>query len=182
MRDKIDLANQLKPAVSTLRTIVASLAGGVVVFAVLAIWMRLAGPQEPVEISVPVLTILAVVLFPLALAASRVVAAMLVRNSRRQIATDNRSSRSETAAAGESQRIGALCGVFQTKTIIAAAFLEGAALVSIFAFMLEGSPLALLLAGLLVAALIAMAPSAARVADWIERQLRLVDEEARLVP
>jgi hypothetical protein len=180
MRDNFELANQLNPAVMTLRTIVASLAGGVVAFAVLAVWMRLSGPQEPVERSVPVLTMLALALFPVALAASRLLAALFVRNSRRRIAVENRISQSESLVADDARRAGALCGVLQTKTIVAAAVLEGVARLSIFAFLLEGSLLALVVAGLLAAAILAMVPSAARTVRWIERQLRLMDEETRL--
>ena len=180
MRDNSRLVSELKPAVMTLRMIVASLAGGVVMFALVAIWMRLAGQQTPVERSVPLLTMLALVLFPVALGASRLVAGIVVRNSRRQIAADG-PSQAAAVGSGESQRAGALYAVFQTKTIIAAAVLEGAAFLSLFAFMLEGSPLGLVMAILLAAAIIAMFPSAARAADWIERQLRCIDEERPLV-
>jgi len=179
MRDNSRLVSELKPAVMTLRMIVASLAGGVVVFALVAIWMRLAGQQTPVERSVPLLTMLALVLFPVALGASRLVAGIVVRNSRRQIVADRASA--AAVGSGESQRAGALYAVFQTKTIIAAAVLEGAAFLSLFAFLLEGSPLGLVMAILLAAAIFAMFPSATRAADWIERQLRCIDEEKPLV-
>ncbi|MEX0678656.1 MAG: hypothetical protein WD063_16370 [Pirellulales bacterium] len=180
----VDLVDELKPRVMTLRMIVGALAGGVMAFAALAVLTRAAAPQEPVDERAQLLTLLALGLFPVALLASRILPAVMVKKARRQIGAgfDFTSIKQGPGAfLSELGEAGALVGVYRTKTIIAAAVLEGAALFGVFAFLLEGSLIALGLAVLLVAAIVAMFPSASRIAGWIERQLRQMDEEKLLV-
>ena len=67
--------------------------------------------------------------------------------------------------------------VYMTRTIVAAALIEGAAFMSIVAYMLEGSTVALGLAVALVAGILLHFPTASRVVGWIEAQVRRVEEE-----
>ncbi len=66
----------------------------------------------------------------------------------------------------------ALAGLYQTTTIVAAAFLEGAAFMNVVAFLLEGNPISLGLAIGLAMGILAMFPSGQRIATWVEMQLR----------
>jgi hypothetical protein len=72
---------------------------------------------------------------------------------------------------------GKLSIVYMTRTIVAAALLEGAALMAIVAYMLEGSTVALGLAVALVAGILLHFPTASRVAGRIETKMRRVEEE-----
>jgi hypothetical protein len=70
--------------------------------------------------------------------------------------------------------------VYQTQAIIAAAALEAVAFVSVTAFLLDGSQVALALGLLLAAAIVAMVPRLPRVVQWIDEQRRLMDDEKLL--
>ena len=67
----------------------------------------------------------------------------------------------------------ALAGVFQVRTIISVAILEGAAFANLMFYMvLEHSPWSLAMAGLLVAAIATKFPTAGGIADWCTRRAR----------
>lgn len=177
-----NLVDKLKPAVMVLRIIVVALASGVMLFVAVAMWMRLSRPQ-PAAADAEMLTMLAIGLAPLALIASRIVPAILVRNARRQIAAGHDPSPSKEgprAPLSELGDAGALAGVYQTKTIISAALLEGAAFFSATAYMLEGNQIALGLSLGFAGVILTMFPSASRVAEWIAGQRRLMGEEKLL--
>ena len=83
------------------------------------------------------------------------------------------------AAAG-SAATGKLFGVYQTKTIIGAAMIEGAAFLNLVAYLLEGNPITLGLGLGLAVVIAALFPSPSRVANWIEQRLRLMDDNKML--
>jgi hypothetical protein len=72
---------------------------------------------------------------------------------------------------------GTLYGVYQTKTIVGAALLEGVAFLSITAFLLEGTWIALGVGVGLAVVVLTMFPSAPRAAEWVEGQMRRIQEE-----
>ncbi|HVX60236.1 MAG TPA: hypothetical protein VHC19_06540, partial [Pirellulales bacterium] len=63
---------------------------------------------------------------------------------------------------------------------IAVAILEGAAFFLVVAYQLERNPLALAVAIPLIIVIAAHFPTPARVAEWVERQLRRLDEDRQL--
>ena len=72
---------------------------------------------------------------------------------------------------------GQLFVVFQTRTIVAGALLEGTAFFALITYMIERSPLALTLAVLLILGVAVHFPTRSGVIRWIEDQLRLVERE-----
>jgi hypothetical protein len=182
-----DLADKLKPVVNTLRIIVLALASGVLVFACVAAAVRMSQPQQPANDMAALLTTLAIVLAPLALLAKGILPGMFVKQARARIAAGkfevpvNPRAGAAPPLVPELADAGRFFVVYQTHTIIGAAMLEGVAFLSLTAFMLNGSTVALALGLLLVAAIVAMVPRMPRVVQWINEQLRLLDEEKLLV-
>lgn len=175
-----DLADKLKPAVITLRIIVLAMASGVLVFACVAAVVRMSQPPQPANDAVPLLTTLAIVLAPLALLAKGILPGVFVKQARARIAAGNPRAGAAPPPLSELGAAGKFFMVYQTQAIIAAATLEAVAFVSVTAFLLDGSQVALALGLLLAAAIVAMVPRLPRVVQWINEQRRLMDEEKLL--
>lgn len=181
-----ELANRLKPAVRVLRIIVGAMSLGILGFACVVVTVRMARAPEPGEMQ-KLLTPLAIGAALVAVVASRVVPALVVNRSRRQIAagkftqSQNTSPDGPLADVAELGDTGKLFSVYQTHTIVAAALLEGAAFLNLVATMLSGSVVTLAVAIMLAMLILAMFPSAQRVAGWIDEQRRLIDDEKLLV-
>jgi len=187
--DKSDLAERLGPAIMTLRIIVVALASGVAAFAVAAVVIRMQQAAAQANDADGLLTTLGIAAAPVALLLSRFLPGTIVANSRRQIASGQYGSAgrppapqasgspSSAAAVDDDAK---LFMVYQTKTIIAAALLEGAAFLNIVAFLLGGNLIALGVACLLALAIAAMFPRTSSVVEWIEGQRRLMAEEKLL--
>jgi hypothetical protein len=75
---------------------------------------------------------------------------------------------------------GKLAVAYQTSTIAGAAVLEGVAFMNIVTYLVNGSLTPLVVGVCLVLPLAAMFPSAPRVANWIDGQLRLMADEKML--
>lgn len=184
-----DLDQRLRPAILTLRIIVMALAAGVVIFAVTAILIRLQQAQAPADDAAWMLTILGFAAAPVAFVLSRFVPSVFVAKARRQIANGQfgpPAGANTNPTDGPQSSLfqlgddGKLFMVYQTKTILAAALLEGAAFLNVVAFLLGGIPIALVLALLLTLAIVAMFPRTSQVVEWIETQRRLMAEEKLL--
>jgi len=72
-----------------------------------------------------------------------------------------------------------LYGLFQTKTILAAALLEGPALLNLVAFMFEGHQISLIITGVLIALLLTLFPTAASVESWVEGEIAAIEQMRR---
>ena len=157
-----------------LRIIVLTLVGGAVVFAGTAMILRSGRPAE-----VTLLSTLAGGLAFFAIAMAAVVPALVVQQGRRQIragtfSPPRRGGLQQRLADDETGR-GKLLLLYQTRTILAAAFLDGAALFNCTAYLVEGSTISLALGGLTLPLLIALLfPFPARVRRWIDVQERLL--------
>ncbi|MEX2114619.1 MAG: hypothetical protein WD845_15605 [Pirellulales bacterium] len=175
------LAEKLRPLVLTLRIILGSLAAGVFLFAAVALALR-AGDGMPARGNgVDFLSMLAMVWTPLAVILSRVVPMLIAGNARAKIAAGTYSSARDGASSpSASSDTDLLMGLYQSNTIIAAAFLEGTAFFNLVAYLLEGNPVSLGLGIGLAMAILWMLPSAHRTANWIELQLRSIGEERAL--
>ena len=184
-----DLTERLKPAIMTLRIIVIALATGVVAFAITAIVIRMQQAAAPANDAAGLLTTLGIAAAPVAFLLSRFLPALFVAKTRGQIASgqygvpagsNSRETNGPQSSLGQLGDDGKLFTVYQTKTIISAAVLDGAAFLSIVAFLLGGSLIALGLGLLLALAIVAMFPRTSRVLEWIEAQRRLMAEEKLL--
>jgi len=171
-----DLCEKLRPGVRTLQIVIGALAFGVVSFAVVAIVIRALDPQP--DGAAGVLSLMAYGMAPVALVLSRVMQAVVINGSRKQIIAGTYAKPTESLA--ELGERGALFTVYQSSLLVGGAILEGAAFLCIAAFLIEGSWPALVLAGGLLLALLAMLPRTERVTQWIEAQHRLLNEEKLL--
>jgi len=176
-----DLAEKLKPAVLTLRMILFALASGVVTFGGFVIWMQMNGKLDQADEAGQSMTLIALGFAPVALVASRIVPSLMVRNARRQIAAGTfQLSRNVAAFLSELGDVGKLFSIHQTKTIVSGAILEGAAFLGVIAYMFGGSLIVLGMSVLLVGAILILFPSVPSVMEWIEEQMRLIEEEKNL--
>lgn len=70
-----------------------------------------------------------------------------------------------------------LLSVFQTKTIISAALFEGWAFFATVAYLIEGDPLGVGLAIVLIIGVAAHFPTQSRAIAWVEQQLELLEQK-----
>lgn len=179
-----ELADKIKPGITTLRLVLGAMVAASVVFLSIACGLRLVGTFGPITVTAGLLRWVAVGLAPIAFLASRALSAFQIECARRQLATGAFVSRPDADAANapgylaELGDAGTLFNVYTTQAIIAAGCLELSTLACIAAFMFTGSLASLAISLALICAIVAVCPFSARgVADWIEEQLRLVDEE-----
>jgi hypothetical protein len=191
--DDRDLEDRVGPAVIVLRIIVVALACGVLGFAAVAVVTRVnrVQPQPPAQPQqagggLELLTMMALVAAPIATVLSLLVPAVMVKNIRRQIADGTygtypgQTAASRQGVAGLPEDMASYVGLYQTKTIVGIALLEGAAFLAIVAFMLEGNWIALALGICLAAMILFSFPSAPRVANWIRQQQRIATDDEKL--
>jgi hypothetical protein len=69
-----------------------------------------------------------------------------------------------------------LAAVYQTKLVVGAAILEGACFFALYAYWCEQQTASLAVAGILLLGLLAHVPSAGRVRNWVQDQLRQIEE------
>lgn len=72
-----------------------------------------------------------------------------------------------------------LLGVYQTKSIIAAAILEGTIFLCAMAYWMEGHPIALMVGGAFLMFMIVTIPTAARIENWVEGEVAAIEQMRR---
>lgn len=157
--------------VRTLQIIVAALIVGCLTFASIAVFLRTSPEPAEGEEMAFVVTSMALAFGAFALVAQFVIGPMLRRQSRQTIVNQEGSSPDDP------QRL--LAG-YQTSTIVSAAFAEGACFFNLIAHLIEGSPYTLLMAAVLVVSIAFRFPTVAGVSDWLEREMRMVQEERQM--
>ena len=176
---------QVSKRVWPLQVIVAALVAGCAFFFVVALILPPPGAhgvagERPLQITWVALAFLFVIV-----AARFVLPTIVVRKGRGGIARGTFSlpqtrdaplqgSREELEQMGDAGRLFVL---YQTKTIIGAALIEGVTFFMIIAYLAERQMLALGIAIALILAVAAHMPTRAGVVHWIEDQLRFVEEE-----
>jgi len=75
---------------------------------------------------------------------------------------------------------GRLLGLYQTRTVIASAMLEGVAFLAIIVYLLTQSIVGLAIAVVMIVGLALHIPTRSGVVHWIEDQLQLIEEQRRL--
>jgi hypothetical protein len=156
--------------------IIASLAMGVTMFGGFVLLSRGAG--EP---GAGMLTTVALGAAAASIVLSLLLSHFTARSGIRRVAAGTWQPTNKQGPAPETDA-GRLAAVFQTKTIIGAAALEGMCFLSLFAYMQEHHYSTLLAAAVLFCGLLAHFPTTGRVTDWIEQQLRRIDEERQFSP
>jgi hypothetical protein len=180
--------------VRTLQIIVGSLVAGVLMFlAIATVVARADGGGRAGQ--APVLTYVAAVFAIAAVLAAWIARTVIVARGRRRIVEgtwqlpqrayvqtppERAAPAQITQSLEQTGDAGKLLFVFQTRTIVSAAELEGAAFFAVISYLLERHPPAMILAIILIAGVAAHLPTRGRVIRWIEEQLRLVEDERRL--
>ena len=185
-----DESSALSGVLQTLRIIVGTLVAGPVFFLVVVLFLRSQAPANPPPAAgltpapqvagLPLLTVMAGVfaltLLPLSVVLPRMVAASAVRQVAKQSWSPPPSYSLRLPHASEwSDRL-KLAFVYQTQLILGAAMNEGAAFFAVIAYFLEGSPIALGLALVLIAGVAARFPTRERFDGWFDAQLGRVQE------
>lgn len=153
-----------------LQIVVGAMIGGCLFFLAIALVLRVQGAFGAAA-KQPIVTYVAVGFAVLALAARVIVPAAVVRSGRGRLAARQAGSSDPAETTRELWRL------LTTRTIVAAALLEGATFFSLVAYMLEGSPLALVIAVLLIVGLGMHMPTRSTAAGWIERQTAALKQE-----
>lgn len=155
--------------VMTLQIVVAALVTGCIFFAAIALVLepptnlQMSDSQQPMTY--------ALIVFALIVLTARVVVpSKIVSNGLRQLA--QKTDDVDSAAA-----IGGVWAILQTRTIVAAALIEFLTFFSLIVYLVDKSPLALLLAVLLIIVLAAHVPTRSWTESWIEARLKAMEEE-----
>jgi hypothetical protein len=179
-----DLVDKLRPIARVQQIIVFGMVMGVLIFAGMTIFIRQAGKHEEVTEFQQLLPELALLAAVPALVASWRLSQRIVRLSRTAIVQGTAGSARQQPPVDEMSKLlaslgdaGMLCGIFQTQTIVSAAILEGAAFFNATAYLLTGNAMSLVTALLLTVVIASKFTTPARLVDWIDAQLQLINEE-----
>jgi hypothetical protein len=170
-------------SIRSLQVVVAAMTVGCILFLVVALAV-VGGPGNPPE--PPIVTYVMLALAGSTVLGRMVVPRIIVAQARRNIRQGHwqyprRDFSATYGSSGEEAEDAAkLVVVFTTRTIIAAAMLEGAVFALLIAYMLERSSWSLAAAVALIVGLAAYIPTRSRAAAWTEEQKRLLDEERLL--
>ena len=168
-----------------MQIIVVALAVGVVAFLLIAPALPLATEAQGDDKTVPpIITYVAIAHGLAALPIASLVSTLVVKSARRRIAAGSPAfgglgTPEKTAEDGAAGPPGsnALLPVYVSKVIVAVAIPEGAAMFLAVAYMLDRSPIAVILAAVLAAAILLQSPTGDRARQWLEEQGRLVADE-----
>jgi hypothetical protein len=166
--------------VRTVQIIVGALTGGCVTFLVVVL-VAVGVPGLPD--SPPIMAWVAAVIAAVMVLLRLMIPAIFVARSRRKIRQGAFKSpigkfpAVSLEAAGPDSAQNALAQVFLSKTILAAAILEGAVFLLLVAYLVEHAPMSLMLAVLLIVALALHVPTQSQAEGWLQDQTRLLGEE-----
>ena len=182
--EELELA--LRPAARVMQIIIGALFLGASFFVGIVLFLRL-GQPGPAGNAQQFLTPIALGFALLAIVGSAIVPNLIVRQMRHSIVRGTFRMPSGEGTPEKQRQIldslgpaAPLCVVCQTKLIIGAAMLEGAAFFNAIAYLIEGNALALAAIAVLLVLLLSKFPTSARIAAWMVPQMRLIDEEKSL--
>jgi hypothetical protein len=177
MEDMFSSEEHARRVVRTVQIIVASLAMGLIVFAGIAMSLRMNQQQQPQD---DFLAYFAVGFAVVMLGVRRIVGSSTVTRHRKNIAAGTAVmpgfGGAPLSAATDGDRL--LFG-FQQKTIIESAMIEGPAFFVVVAYLVIGQAWLLGLAAVLLVMLVVPFPTYERVEDWVRYQLELLELEKR---
>lgn len=160
-----------------LQIIVGAMTAGCLTFFLIVLAL-VGGPRQASE-TLPTTCLLSAMALLLVL--TRLIApAVFVARARRKIRQGTWTSpvrRIEAEWAKQDDDLGKMTQVLVSRTILAAAMLEGAVFLLLIAYFLEQSPISLVSAVLLLVALAVHIPTRSRLESWLDGQMRLLDEQ-----
>ncbi len=160
----------------TLQLIVFSMAAGMIFFGVVATVVSTTGDEQPDPAAAhPFLSYGAYILLAAAIGAALVVPRLVVSSQVRQLASSRESKSPETLK-------DRLVSLYQTKTIIGVAFLEGAGFFALISYMLEETFIPVPAAVLALIGILLHFPTSSGIESWIERRTREIEEYGMLNP
>lgn len=157
------------PRLQTLRILHGALCAGVAVFLVIVLVLRLAGGMNKPP-PIPLITYVAAAFTLIMLMVSFALPTMMEANWRRQLAPGKSPFTGAQGAGMPADPFSRWAGLYQTRLIVRMALLEGAAFFALIAYLLEGQPLSLGLAGGLLFAMLGLFPTRAGIEAWVETQ------------
>jgi hypothetical protein len=169
--------------VRAMQIIVVALAMGIILFAGIVVGV-VVGPAQ-MQPQAGFMTGLALPLAAVAIGLSFLVPRIVVNASRRRIAAGTWQVPSQGSAMPEALAKlgdeGPLVFVYQTATIIGAALCEGPAFFALISAMIDKSPLGLAVAGVCLLMVLARFPTLRRVENWLDLQVRAMEEDRMLM-
>lgn len=167
----------LKLAVRTMQVIVGALAAGVLTFVgvVLAVVRGgVIGGQLQQE---PLITHVAAGFAVVAAVLWGIVPGLITSRMRQAIAGGNKSPlTTKLSNAAEVRDVAPLTVAYQSRLIVGAALLEGAAFFNLIVYMLEQQPLSLVAAGVLLLIMLTQIPTVSRLEAWVESELSTIEQ------
>ncbi len=175
MNESPDMEKKRVAVLRMAQVVVAALVLGVVAFMLVAFFV--AGGLKPLRTELTISAIAAIVSVVL-IVARFVVPTLMTRKECAKIARrTNPASSSDLSGTsvsdGDQEK---LLPLFPTRTIVAAAILEGAAFLNLAVFLSEGQVYSLLLAGIMILGIMAGFPTSGRLTSWLTAKTRLVQE------
>lgn len=170
----------IRGTVQTTRIIVLAMGLGVLAFGGVTLIQGLPDLQAPLEM----LTLLSVFAGILAAVTSLIAPRVFAAEGCRKIAAGLGQPGGEASAqpAGAQTDAAKLAAVYQSKTIVAAAVLEGAAFFALVVYMVERHVASLAVAAVLLLGLLAHIPTTASVEGWISDRLGKMRDQRRFLP
>ncbi len=169
------LPDSVDAVTRTTQVIVCALAMGLLTFSGFAIFKRM--DQQPED---GIFLIIGVVFAAMAIVMRFVVPPLIVSAQRKQIAgmlpDVSREPFAEDQQQADSEAFRQLYGLFQLKTIIAAAILEGAGFMNLIAYMNEGQMTSLIVAFVVMALVLMLFPTRSGVENWIEGEIATIEQ------
>lgn len=157
----------------TLQIIVGALAGGVLMFLAIVIFI---GSQNPARATpdIPLITYIAYSMAAVCAILSFVVPNFVVARARKSLVAGDVARWGLVKNLPNVEQLGEiapLAAIYQTRTIIGAALCEGAAFMACVAYLIEHQRPMLFVAGLLLLLILRFVPTPSRLESWIENEL-----------
>jgi hypothetical protein len=171
---------------ATLQIIVAALAFGVLTFAGIALLVAVDAAGAAGGPAQPLLTYIAAGAALVALVLSWIVPGLIAGSGRQAIAASEPISTAtpmrDQPAANELGDVAPLLAAYQTRQIVRAAILEGAAFFCLISYIIEKQSLSLVAAGIMVLLLLGQFPTRSRVEDWIGGEMAAIEQLRQMRP
>lgn len=181
-----DFLESIDRRVRIAQIIVLAMVAGIVLFSTIILTIPGLRRSPVSEKQAKVLTYTSATVGGLALVAAPLHAAVLTSLARRKIGRSPQSGpREKTPFSSPTPLQGdadSLANLYVGKTIISAAFYEGAALFLCVAYMMTRNPALLVFAAVLLAALLWQLPTVDRARRWIEGQSRRIEQDRSTSP
>ena len=165
----------LDQRIRTMQIIIGALVGGVLSFAVIAFVVRSSMTETA---GTRIISIMAIVVALVCAVATLIVPKSIAAQSIQKLALSRPKEDMESSAARQPSFSGGMLdwlAIYQTRMLVHAALLEGAAFFLLIAYLVEGMILDPLVAAFYLAALATLFPTRKKIERWIEEQKQGAD-------